>query len=250
MVDPRRRPHHRAVDRIAEILETAATSPGGLTLTQLAVRLDAPVSSIQKLVNGLVAVGYLEEDDLRFRLGAAPYLLAMRSGQQLVRSVHHGDLAELHTRTGVSAVLAVRVGDASVYADWAGTDDPFNYLTVQQLRTPLPETAVGRVLLAFLPERDRHEIVAATFGDDREGALNLLAELARVREVGYTLGDSGPMLRGIASVAAPVWEQGVVVGAMALAGPHDQTDTRLPDLAEILLTALKTRESRSQAHRM
>jgi len=231
------RPHHRAVDRIAEILEAVVTERSGLTLTQLALRLHAPVSSVQKLVNGLVAVGYLEEDDKRFRLGAAPYLLAMRSGQRLVSSVNHADLVDLHTRSGLSAVLAVRTGDTSVYADWAGTDDPFNYLTVQQLRTPLPETAVGRVLLAFMPDRERHELVAARY-PDRSAALALLTELSTIREAGYTMGDSGPMLRGIASVAAPVWEQGLVVGAVALAGPHDNAVDRLPELVDLLLDAL------------
>jgi DNA-binding IclR family transcriptional regulator len=232
------RPHHRAVDRIAEILEAVVTERSGLTLTQLALRLHAPVSSVQKLVNGLVAVGYLEEDDKRFRLGAAPYLLAMRSGQRLVSTVNHSDLVDLHNRTGLSAVLAVRTGDTSVYADWAGTDDPFNYLTVQQLRTPLPETAVGRILLAFMPDRERHELVAAAFPEDRAGALALLTELSSIRETGYTMGDSGPMLRGIASVAAPVWEQGLVVGAVALAGPHDKAVDRLPEFVELLLDAL------------
>ena len=240
------RPHHRAVDRIAEILEAVVTERSGLTLTQLALRLAAPVSSVQKLVNGLVAVGYLEEDDKRFRLGAAPYLLAMRSGQRLVSTVNHADLVDLHNRTGLSAVLAVRTGDTSVYADWAGTDDPFNYLTVQQLRTPLPETAVGRILLAFMPDRERHELVAARFPDDRAAALGLLTELSRVREAGYTMGDSGPMLRGIASVAAPVWEQGLVVGAVALAGPHEKAVGRLPEFVELLLAALQ-RFSRRRA---
>ncbi|QUQ66836.1 IclR family transcriptional regulator [Kutzneria sp. CA-103260] len=233
------RPHHRAVDRIAEILEAVVTERAGLTLTQLALRLHAPVSSVQKLVNGLVAVGYLEEDGKRFRLGAAPYLLAMRSGQRLVSTVNHSDLVDLFDRTGLSAVLAVRTGDTSVYADWAGTDDPFNYLTVQQLRTPLPETAVGRVLLAYMPDRERHEMVAARYPDDRAAALALLTELSGVRETGYTLGDSGPMLRGIASVAAPVWEQGLVVGAVALAGPHDQAVEKLPEMVDLLLAELR-----------
>ncbi|MFI9386455.1 IclR family transcriptional regulator [Kutzneria sp. NPDC052558] len=233
------RPHHRAVDRIAEILEAVVTERTGLTLTQLALRLHAPVSSVQKLVNGLVAVGYLEEDGKRFRLGAAPYLLAMRSGQRLVSTVNHADLVDLFNRTGLSAVLAVRTGDTSVYADWAGTDDPFNYLTVQQLRTPLPETAVGRVLLAYMPDRERHELVAARYPDDRGSALALLTELSRVREAGYTMGDSGPMLRGVASVAAPVWEHGMVVGAVALAGPHDLAVEKLPALVDVLLEDLR-----------
>ncbi|MBB4678919.1 IclR family transcriptional regulator [Crossiella cryophila] len=234
-----KRPHHRAVDRIAAILETVATEPQGLGLTQLALRLDAPVSSIQKLVNGLVAVGYLDETDHRFTLGAAPYLLSLRAGRVPARVVRHADLVALSREHRCSAVLAVRLGDASVYVDWAGTDDPFNYLTVRQLRTPLPETAVGRVLLAHLPERERHEVVSAHVGGEAEAALGLLAELAEIREDGFSLGDSGPMLRGIAAVAAPVWAEGVVVGAVSLAGRREGVGERLPELAEVLVSAVR-----------
>lgn len=239
------RSHHRAVDRVVAILETVVTEPAGLSLTQLAVRLQAPVSSIQKLVNGLTAVGYLDEDGHRFRLGAAAYVLALRSGQVPVRSVTHADLEELHQKSGVSAVVAIRVGDASVYVDWAGTDDPFNYLTVQQLRTPLPETAVGRVLLAHLPERERYAVVAAAHAGDAGGALTLLGDLERLRAKGFTLGDSGPMLRGIAAVAMPVWERGTVVAAVALAGPHEKTEGRLPELADLLRESLTEWATRS-----
>ncbi|AHH96062.1 IclR family transcriptional regulator [Kutzneria viridogrisea] len=232
------RPHHRAVDRIAAILEAVVTEPEGLSLTKLALRLDAPVSSIQKLVNGLAAVGYLDEQDHRFRLGAGAYVLALRSGLVPVQSITHGYLEELHQRSGVSAVLAIRTGDTSVYVDWAGTDDPFNYLSVQQLRTPLPETAVGRVLLAHLPERERYAVVSAVHPGDAGAALTLLADLERLRANGYTMGDSGPMLRGIAAVAMPVWERGSVVAAVALAGPHENVDGRLDELAKLLGDAL------------
>jgi DNA-binding IclR family transcriptional regulator len=245
----RRRPHHRAVDRVAAILEAVAAERRGLSLTQLAVRLHAPVSSIQKLVNGLVAVGYLDEDEHRFVLGPAPYLLSLRAGHSPVSVVRHSDLVELAERTGASAVLAVRVGDASVYVDWAGTDDPFNYLTVQQLRTPLPETAVGRVLLANLPDRDRHEIVAEELGDDPRAAVALLTELERIRERGHLLGDSGPMLRGITAVAAPVREEGSVVAAVALAGAHDDVTHRLHEFAGVLTEAVAQWGERSLAPR-
>src|ERR671935_2575050 len=85
----RRRPRHRTVDRIAAIQETVASRPEGISLTQLARRMDAPVSSIQKLVNGLVATGYLAEVGRRFVLGPAPYVLSVRAGRPPVRTLRH-----------------------------------------------------------------------------------------------------------------------------------------------------------------
>jgi DNA-binding IclR family transcriptional regulator len=73
--------HHRTVDRVAELLEAAVAHPEGATLTQLARWVDAPVSSVQKLVDGLVAVGYLDEAGRRYRLGPAPSVLSIRAGR-------------------------------------------------------------------------------------------------------------------------------------------------------------------------
>ena len=67
---------HRTVDRVTGILETVSLSPRGVTLAELAVALDAAKSSIQELTNGLLARGYLTEEDRRFHLGPGPFILA------------------------------------------------------------------------------------------------------------------------------------------------------------------------------
>ncbi len=44
---------HRTVDRVIQILETVSVEPGGVTLAELAVALDAAKSSVQEQPNGL-----------------------------------------------------------------------------------------------------------------------------------------------------------------------------------------------------
>jgi hypothetical protein len=56
---------HRTVDRVTGILETVSLSPRGVTLAELANALDAAKSSVQELTNGLLARGYLVEEDGR-----------------------------------------------------------------------------------------------------------------------------------------------------------------------------------------
>lgn len=232
-----RRPRHRTVDRIAAILEAAANSGSGLTLTQLAVRLEAPVSSIQKLVNGLVAAGYLDEENHRFLLGPAPHVLSMRSGRVPVRSLTHADLVALSGRSGTPALLAVRVGDNAVYVDWAGTDEPFDYALSKSLRSALPRTAAGQVLLAHLPERDRRAVVSAVLGDDTAAAVSLLADAERIRSRGYAVVSSGHVMRSVTAVAVPVAEEGRVVAALAIADHADTVSARLDEFVALLLSA-------------
>ncbi|MDT8909805.1 IclR family transcriptional regulator C-terminal domain-containing protein [Amycolatopsis sp. PS_44_ISF1] len=228
------RQHHRTVDRVAAILESVASSASGLTLTQLAARLDAPVSSVQKLVNGLAAVGYLDEEDRHFVLGPAPHVLTVRSGRVPARSVSPASLTGLAQASDCAALLAVQVGDSAVYVDWAGTDEPFDYALSRSLRSALPRTAAGRILLASLPEPARRAAVAHECGPDTRAGVQLLTALSTVRAQGYALLDSGHVMETMAAVAVPVVEAGRVVAALALAAPSEVVQGRLSELVGLL----------------
>jgi DNA-binding IclR family transcriptional regulator len=244
----RRRPRHRTVDRIAAILEAVASRSEGLNLTQLALRLGAPVSSIQKLVNGLVATGYLAETDRRFILGPAPHVLSLRAGRPPVRTLRHADLVELSREAGAPALAAVRVGDDAVYVDWAGADEPFDFARSTRLRTPLPDTASGRVLLAHLPERERRECVTAAYPDDPGAAIAVLTEAERIRQEGRIVGASGPLLPNASAVAVPLWEDGEVVAAVAVAGREGSVPERLPEIADMLVASSRRWAARGPVH--
>ena len=86
---------HRTVDRVIGILETVSLSPRGLTLAELSTALDAAKSSIQELTNGLLARGYLTEEDRRFHLRPGPFILAARANKLAALSLDHRFVAEL-----------------------------------------------------------------------------------------------------------------------------------------------------------
>lgn len=234
MNDTRHRPHHRTVDRVVELLGAAGTEPRGLSLTRLAAAIDAPVSSVQKLVYGLVAVGLLSEHEGRYVVGPAANVLAHRAGQPAITSPTREDLARLHERTGAAALLAVRLGDHAVNVVTVGLPDSAAYADTLRWRHPLQVTAGGRVLAAYLPEPVRLAWVAETFADDREGAMRLLDELQEIREVGLARGPSGPLRPDLDSVAVPVRRDGEVVASVALARPRETGGWSLDDLAGVL----------------
>ncbi|MCW2718344.1 helix-turn-helix domain-containing protein [Pseudonocardia sp.] len=244
-MDRLRRPHHRTVDRIAEILETVTGAPDGLTLSALAVRLDAPVSSIQKLVNGLVATGYLAEVDLRYHLGPAVHVLSIRSGGSPTHHVRHTDLERLHADAGAPVLLAIRVGHDAVYVDWAGTDEPFDYVLARRLRAPLPDTAAGRVLMANMSPAERREWVTARFGADEAGAIATLEAAATIRAEGLVRGLSGPVMPDVRAVAVPVRADGHVVAAVSIAHHLPGTEAELGRYERLLRAAAAEWEDRS-----
>jgi len=136
---------HRTVDRVIEILETVSLSPRGVTLAELAAALDAAKSSVQELTNGLLARGYLIEEDRRFHLGPGPFILAVRANKLATVSLDHQFVAELARLLGCTVLVGVRVGDAIVFTDLVGEESPS--------LTFVARTHARRPLYTSVPER-------------------------------------------------------------------------------------------------
>lgn len=230
--------HHRTVDRVAQLLDAVVARPEGATLTVLARAVGAPVSSVQKLVDGLVAVGYLDEEGRRYRLGPAPSVLSVRAGRPSVR-VRHADLAALSEQVGLPTQLAVRVGDDAVWVDRAGADEALDYALSSRARHPLTESAAGRVLLAHLPPAVRRTVVARARPDDPGGVVALLDAADRIRRDGHETGESGRLLPGALAVAVPVWDEGRAGAEVAAAVSVVDRGRGLAGRLEEVLAALR-----------
>ena len=114
---------HRTVDRVTGILETVSLSPRGVTLAELATALGAAKTSLAELTNGLLARGYLIEEEHRFHLGPGPFVLASRATLAAL-SLDHELVAELGKALGCPVLVGVRVGDAMIFTDYTGQESP------------------------------------------------------------------------------------------------------------------------------
>ncbi len=193
------------------------------------------MSSIHKLVKGLTAVGYLDEEDQhRFALGPAPYVLSLRSRRLPIRDIRHDDLVALSQTAVLPTLLAVRVGLSAMYVDWAGTDEPFDYALAAGMRAPLDRTAAGRVLLAHLHESDRKEAVDLITRDNTDASVALLEQCQTIRSQGYAMQTSDHQMRHTTAIAAPIVQHGTVVAAIALADQQHSLAARRDDLVPLL----------------
>ncbi|MFM9379335.1 helix-turn-helix domain-containing protein [Gordonia sp. VNK21] len=216
------RPRHRMVDRVSGILEFAARSDG-VSLTEIARHVGAPVSSVQGLVNGLVATGYLDERARVYRLGVGPYFLNLLAGRGAVNRIVHDDLVQLHEKTGsTSVVLAVAVGSDVVYIDHVSDDPHTAYLAERFLRRSLIRTSTGWVLMADWEPRDLWAYLETLEADDQPRVTKLLDHLESIRATDMSvLPDiaEDPDLDGI-SIA--VRERGRVVAAVGVVGRRSE----------------------------
>ncbi|MFJ9697257.1 IclR family transcriptional regulator [Kitasatospora sp. NPDC101183] len=222
----------QSVDRALTLL--AALGDGPLTLDQAATRLAVHKSTALRILRDLEGHGFARrEPDLRYRLGGRVLSLAHRALEELdVREVAAPHLAALSSRSGFTVQLAVLHDGEVLYVDevaghWAERPSRIGR------RAPVTGTAVGRVLLAGLPQDGARE-------------EELPPELAAVRRRGWAA-ESAEHREPVTCVAAPVaGSGGRTVAACALSAPA----SRVPpaELARMVPELLCTAEAISLAY--
>jgi DNA-binding IclR family transcriptional regulator len=231
---------HRTVDRVVEILETVSLSQRGITLSELATAMGAAKSSVQELTNGLLARGYLIEEDRRFHLGPAPFILAARMNKLAALSLNHELVAELSKVLGCNVLVGVRVGDAIVFTDLVGEDSPsLTFVARTHARRPLYSSAAGKILLANVSDDEMYRLLDLASPEQAGEVRQLLAEVPEIRSRRLAF-NRGVTLPDAFAVATPLLApDGSLIAAISAAVDASEAD-RLDDLGEELKKAVAT----------
>ncbi|WP_454754133.1 IclR family transcriptional regulator [Cupriavidus necator] len=186
-------PHpHRTVDRVTRILEEVLYNPG-LGLADLVRVMDTPKSSVHGFLRGLMAKGWLYEDNHRFYLGPAVYGLTLASGNVRAGLVTHADLLTLHEKTGAAVFLGVQAGDDLIYVADAGSDHIVGFEARTSIRRRLLVTAGGKALLATRSAADLDAYLRRRLPEERTLVDAFLSECSdiRKRRVAINVRESG-----------------------------------------------------------
>jgi IclR family pca regulon transcriptional regulator len=185
-----------------------------LGIADIADELGMSRSTTHRYVITLLALGYLEQGARRkYSLGLRVTNLGMSALNSTgLREHAQPFLEELRRRTSYTASLAVLDGSEIVYVDSArsfrrGQSESEMGLAPGS-RLPVYCTAMGKVLLANLPERERSELLASLKltkrGPNTITSKNALRdELDEVREESFAVNDQ-ELAPELYSIAAPV----------------------------------------------
>ena len=202
----------QTLDRGLRVLDVLASAPGGLTVTELATRLEVNRTVVYRLVSTLEQHALIRRDP-RGRLHVGLGVLHLASAvQPVLRDLAVPVLRELAEAVGCTAHLTVADGEealalAVVEPSW--TDFHVSYRIGS--RHPLNQGAAGKAIL--LGRQPGGEPYAATAGELQAGAHGLAAPVRGVEgleaSVGIvTLGGAidvdriGPMVRDAAAAVA------------------------------------------------
>jgi IclR family pca regulon transcriptional regulator len=204
-----------------------------LNLTEVAQATGLARATARRALITLEHLGYVSTHDRVFRL--TPRVLGLgfpplsRTSLAEIAAPH---LTGLSQRLHDSVSLAILTGDEVQYTGRVSTSRIMSAHIAIGTRLPAYPTALGRVMLADLPEPPLTELLPLTPRTITDPA-RLKAVLKRVREEGYALVDE-ELEVGLRSIAVPVRERGGRVVAAVNVAMHSSRRTPEECVTEVL----------------
>lgn len=233
------------LNRALAILELIAGSRNGLTLPDIARKLDMPKSSAHTILLTLLRQGYVSRSQRTRRYVFSSKLLRL-ANQALeglrVREAAVPQLRKLSLSTGLSVHMAILEGNEAVLVAKLDPPGAAPLSTWIGRRMELHCTGVGKTLLAYLPDEELRTLLERrAFSRHNENTLTtqkrLQQEVESIRANGYAVDDEEDEV-GYRCLGVPVFDQGAVVAAISVAGSVTQvTNDNLKKLVDVLKRA-------------
>lgn len=228
----------QSIGRAFAVLESIADAGGVCSLSELARESGLPLSSIHRVVRTLVDLGYVRQESSR-QYALAPRLIRLGEASSSVIGIWAKPLlAGLAEELGESANLAMLDGAEIVYVEQAQSTRSVRMFTEVGRRVPPHSTAVGKAIMAHMPEAEVRSILVRT-GMPRSTATTItdpdvfIDQLTRARELGYAL-DEGEREEGVRCIASAVPTDTSRL-AISVSGPEGRMSNDLLDRAVPLL---------------
>lgn len=204
---------------------------GAMPLTEIASACGTPKSTVHRLLQDLASQRLVTDAEGRYALGPGCFRLleALNASTISFGFETRAAMQKLRDLTGETAVIHVRMGHTRVVVEEAASHEAVKYVAGVGAMSPVHVGAAGRVLLAFLPDGEREEVVRSLpLHEEVHGrhidAEELLAQLKEVKELGYAE-SFGERIAGGAAISVPLMAgDGRVAASVSVLGPH----VRLP----------------------
>lgn len=231
-------PGVQSVARAFDVLELITDAGGAMTLSELAAVSKLPMPTIHRLLRTLAARGYVRQlVNRRYALGPRLIRLGENASRQL-GALAQMPLTSLVDRLGETANMAVLDSSMVLYVAQVPSRHSMRMFTEVGRRVHAHDSGVGKAILAQLDDEAVTAIVTRvgmpTPTSKSIGTVDgLLAEMAVIREQGYSI-DDGEQELGVRCVAVSVPNVPTPT-AISVSGPAARVDTAFTRRAVPLL---------------
>lgn len=215
-----------------EILEKISNSKNGMTITQLSKKLEIPRSTVDDIVKALVSKKYLycSDESLKlYQLGNKIFELSLKMrDKREVLDIVTPFLKELVDEFNDTLFFGLKDGDDVLYLSKMESSKTVRTTAVLGSRKPFYYTGLGKAILSTYSEKDLDEYIARTKLEPRTDYTiiepeklkeDILGAKRRGYSTDYREGDIE-----VSCVAAPIYQEGKIFGAISLAGLYTTID--------------------------
>jgi len=217
----------QSVGRALDLIERLSDADAEVGLTELARRAGLQPPTAHRLLQTLVARGWVVQNPATSRYRLSHRLLAVAGGIEAqtarVRAAARPHLERLRDLSGESTNLVVLDGLSVVYLDQAPSLRPMRMFTAIGARVPAYASAAGKAMLAFASPGAIVALNRVSLEPLTEHTLTdhaaLKRELRRARTRGYAF-DNEEYELGVACAAAPILDlDGTAFAALSVSAP-------------------------------
>ena len=229
----------QVITRAADILRALKTDPNGLSLGQIASRVNLPRSTVQRIVGALMAERLIMSSATEggLRLGPEIHSLAMASKFDITDTIRP-IIKALSDATGETVDLAELRGDKVVFIDQVEGSHRLRTVSAVGDAFPLTNTANGKAVLALMDSLDANNLIKQELSTIEKSSRivdDVIQEIDLARECGYSL-DRDEHTVGISAVGAAFCDQFNTLYAISIPVPSQ----RFADKMELLICSLQT----------
>lgn len=210
--------HNQSVERTAAILQFLSRHQNAVGVSEIARNVGLGKTTTHRLLSTLCHVGLVRTDKERGRYTLGFGLIRLTAdwlnGME-VRIASQPELRKLRQVTGETVSLNVRDADMLVPIERLDTQQAIRYIVELGRPQSLHLGAGGKVILAFLPESEIDDLLAAAVPEQTETG-KLRGELAQIRKEGSAI-SRGEVVPGACAVSAPIFDRdGAAIASLSV----------------------------------
>jgi IclR family transcriptional regulator, KDG regulon repressor len=223
---------HKTLDILENIRSYSSNDkPAGVKLSDLARAVDMPKATVYRILSTLESRGFLDRsEDGGYRIARKLFDLQPRHPiEQILNRVAPPKMEELAKSCRETVNLGILDGGEVVVVNTVESPQTIRMSSKIGNRRCLHTTAIGKVLLAALPEKEMLRLIRLK-GLPRltpytiVNRTALITEIDRVRERGYAIDNQENELDGRCIGAPIAGPDGRVVAALSISGPVFRMD--------------------------
>lgn len=239
----------KSIDKALDLLEFLSNNKNEAGISEISQRINMGLSTVHRIITTLKSRGYIIQNQktLKYRLGIKLFELGceVQNTKSLIKTIRPY-LRRLSKMTKETANLAILEDKEVIYLDTIESSETLRTGIIRGTRSIAHCTALGKVLLSFLSDRDFKRLYESdadviTLTPHSISSLEELEnELKKVKNQGFATDQEESMI-GINCVGIPILNQnGEPLAAISITGPASRfTVKKIEEARNILLGVSK-----------